>query len=117
MNSEESARKKLEKMFGVPLPKRKVIIGYDSDGFPKLHEFDLVSKDSDILGEVKSCRINATSFKGALNDCFYLSKVKARRKMLVLTNKDFYSYFKRKSDGLVTSDIEIILVKSKRADY
>ena len=110
-DSESIVRKRLEKMFGTQLPKRKLVIGYDSDGFPKLHEFDLVSKDLEILGEIKSCRVNDASFKGSLNDCFYLSRIKAKRKMMVLTNKDFCDYFKKKSDGLISEEIEVILVK------
>lgn len=112
MNSKESlARKKLEEMFGALLPKRKLIIGYDSEGFPKLHQFDLVSKDLRILGEIKSGRNIAMTFKGALNDCFYLSKVEAKRKVLVLTDKGFYTYFKEKADGLIPNDIEVIFVQ------
>jgi len=112
MNSKESlARKKLEDMFGVPLPKRKLIIGYDSEGFPKLHEFDLVSKGSRIVGEVKSGKHIATTFKGALNDCFFMSKVNAKRKIMVLTDKTFYTYFKSKADGVISDDIEVIFMQ------
>jgi len=112
MNDKESlARKKLEDMFGVQLPKRKLIIGYDSEGFPRLHEFDLVSRGLRIAGEIKSGKHIATTFKGALNDCFYLSKLKAKRKILVLTDKDFYTYFKSKADGIIPNDIEVIFIQ------
>lgn len=112
MSSKEYvARKKLEELFGVPLPKRKLIIGRDSEGFPKLHEFDLVSKGLHIVGEIKSGRNVAGTFKGALNDCFYMSKVKAKRKIMVLTDKTFYTYFKSKSDGVISDDIEVIFIQ------
>jgi len=112
MNSKEFlARKKLEDMFGIPLPKRKLILGYDSEGFPKLHQFDLVSKGLDIVGEIKSGRNITTTFRVALNDCLYLSKVKARRKILVLTDKVFYKYFKSKADGIIPSDIEVVFIQ------
>lgn len=112
MSSKESlARKKLEEMFGVPLPKRRLIVGHDSEGFPKLHEFDLVSKGLRIVGEIKSGRHIATTFKGALNDCFYMSKVRARRTIIVLTDKGFYTYFKSKADGIIPNDIEVILIQ------
>ena len=106
---ENLVRKKLQVMMGVSLPKRKLVIGYDRNKFPKLHEFDFVSDDGQIVGEIKSTtKISRNSYVSVLNDCFYLSRLQAKRKILVLTNKDFYRYFKAKSDGIIPNDIEVM---------
>jgi hypothetical protein len=104
---EQTARKKLEEMFGVSLPKRKLIVGYDSKNFPKIHEFDLVSDDRQIVGEITS---TTRSFDRTLRNCIFLSKIKARRKILVLTDKRFYKSFTAKYEGILPSDVEVLLL-------
>jgi hypothetical protein len=108
---ESLARERLEEMFGAKLPKRKLVVGFDSEGFPKVHQFDMVSKDLRIVGEIKSGRNSDTTFKAALSDCIYMSKVKAKRKLLVLTDKDFCSCFKSKAHGIIPNDVEVIFVQ------
>ena len=103
----------LEKMFGVSLKKRKLVIGYDSKNKPQIHEFDIVSDDMDIVGEIKSGRKSRSNYIGALSDCLLLDRVKAEKKLLILTNKDFYGYFKEKSEGVISHNIEIILIRPK----
>jgi len=105
---ERFVRKRLEKMFGVPLHKRKLVVGYDSNGKPQIHEFDVVSDDMSIIGEIKSGKCTGSNYNSALVDCVYLSKVKTKSKMLILTNKEFYEYFKHKSEGIIGKDISII---------
>ena len=99
-------------MFGTLLPKRKLVIGYDSKNFPKIHQFDLVSDDSEIVGEIKASKKDdsGVNYDSALADCFYLTKVKAKKKIFVLTDHEFYKYFKEKSSGIIPNDIEIIFV-------
>ena len=81
------------------------------------HKFDIVSLDKSIVGEIKS---NQTRENGDVGigvrksiyfDIYMLSLVKAEKKLLVLTNKDFYNFFKRISVGKVPLDIEIILIE------
>jgi len=109
---ENVVRKILEKMFGASLPKRKLVIGYDSQKFPKTHEFDLVSDDAQIVGEIKSANsISKASYNSTLVDCLYLTKVRAKKKMLVLTNETFYRYFKHKAGGIISPEIDVVLIR------
>ena len=110
--NESIIRKILEGMFGTPLPKRRLIIGYDSKNFPTTHEFDLVSDDAELVGEIKSSKsISETGYKAALVDCLYLAKVQAKKKILVLTNEKFYTYFKRRAGGIICPEIDVMLIK------
>ena len=111
---EEKVRKVLSKRFNAAFKRRKLLIGYKSNGTPKEHEFDLVSLDGEIVGEIKTF----TPLKGGgrpsgkidttFQACYLLEKVKARRKLLVLTHKEFYKIFKKESDGIVSKEIEIL---------
>ena len=105
---EDFVRKRLEEMFGELLLKRRLIIGYDSRKFPKIHEFDLVSVDGEIVGEITSTRKD--EYKAVVN-CYYLTRVQAKKKILALTDTEFYSFFKSKYDGVLPKDIEILLVR------
>ena len=98
----------LGKMLGTYLTKRKLVIGYDSKNKPQIHEFDLVSDDMSIIGEIKSGRKSRSNFLGALGDCLFLTKIEAKKKLLILTDKEFYRYFKIRSDGIISRDIEIM---------
>lgn len=81
------------------------------------HKFDIVSLDKDIVGDIKSNQIRENGSVGVgvkksiYFDIYMLSLVEAKRKLLVLTSKDFYNLFKRISVGKVPDDIEIILVE------
>jgi len=115
-NNETIVRKIIEKIFGMPLPKRKLIVGYDTKGFPRTHEFDLVSDDGKVIGEIKSSKsISETSYKAALADCLYLIRTQAQKRMLVLTNEEFYKYFKDRAEGLISSEIDVMLIRTE--DY
>ena len=100
----------LGKMLGVYLTKRKLVIGYDSKNKPQIHEFDLVSDDMSIIGEIKSGRKSRGNFLGALSDCLFLAKIEASKKLLILTDKEFYRYFKVRSEGVISRDIEIMFI-------
>lgn len=110
-DKERVIRSFLERMFGVPLKKRKLVIGYDSKNKPQIHEFDVVSDDMNIVGEIKSGRKSRGNYVGALSDCFFLTKIKAKKKLLVLTNKEFYEYFKVNLEGVIPDNIEIMLIR------
>jgi|YelNatPaOPRAMG01_1025707.scaffolds.fasta_scaffold273762_1 ABC-type microcin C transport system duplicated ATPase subunit YejF len=109
-NIEKLVRVKLEEMFGTKLRKRRLIIGYDSQKRPQIHEFDLVSDDMEIVGELKSGKRSITNYNLALVDCVYLSKIKARTKLMIFTNKSLYEYFKERSGGLIGKDIRVIFI-------
>lgn len=110
-DKERLIRNFLGRMFGVPLKKRKLVIGYDSKNKPQIHEFDLVSDDMSIVGEIKSGIKSRGNYLGALSDCLFLTRVKAKKKLLVLTNKEFYGYFKVNSEGVIPNNIEIMLIR------
>jgi len=104
---EHMIRQKLEEMYGLSLPKRKLVVGYDSKNFPKIHEFDLVSDNRQIVGEITSTR---RAYDRTLRNCIFLSKIKATKKILVLTDKKFYQSFKSKYEGVLPSDVEVLLL-------
>lgn len=107
---EKFVRDKLAEMYGMSLRRGKLIVGGDSGRIPQIHEFDLVSENTDVVGEIKSGRCSRTNYNLALVDCVYLSKLKARRKLMVFTDKRLYEYFKQNSVGVVNKDIQILFV-------
>jgi len=107
---EKLVREKLGEMFGTEFRKSKLITGHDSKKRPQLHEFDLISENMDIIGEIKSGKCTRTNYNLALVDCLYLSKIKARTKLMVFTDKELYEYFRDNSEGVISKDIRAILV-------
>jgi len=96
----------------MPLTKRKLIIGKNSNGEEIKKEFDLVSEDKKNVVEVKSYKLGNETTKKAgytttrkwrlIGACFFLSKVKrATNQILALTNKARYSQFIKDIDGLI----------------
>jgi hypothetical protein len=91
-------------------------VGTKSDETAAQHSFDLVSDDNQIVAEVKSHRLTKSGKNpsGKISDtyhaCAMLEKVNARKKLLILTDSDFFQLFKRYSDGKISSQIEIFLL-------
>ena len=104
---ERKARQKLEEMFGVSLPKRKLVVGYDPKNFPIIHEFDLVSDDRQIVGEVTS---TTCGYDKTLKDCIFLSKTRAKKRLLILTNEKFHKSFRLKYEGLLPYGVEVLFL-------
>lgn len=95
---EEFVRRDLSKKYGVKLEKRKLRLR-NTD---REHEFDIVSPDETIVGEVKSYKLlssgNRPSAKIAhiAEAClFLLHAEKAKKRLLVFTDKEFFEYVKR----------------------
>jgi ABC-type microcin C transport system duplicated ATPase subunit YejF len=107
---EKLVREKLGEMFGTKFRKNKLITGYDSRKRPQLHEFDLISENMDIVGEIKSGKRTRTNYNLALVDCLYLGKIKGKTKLMIFTDKELYEYFKDNSEGVISKDIRAILV-------
>ena len=115
----EKVQKILEREFKTTFERNKTItVGRNSNGETKTHKFDLVSTNGKIVVEVKSCKFknkrtqkseyNSTRKWRILGDCFYLSKAKgAKKRLMVLTNKELYTQFKNDMDGLLDPKIEI----------
>jgi len=116
---EGKVRKILSEQLKINIAKRKLVYAHDKEGLPKIHEFDLVANTENglLIGEVKSSsyssqsRYQTTKFWRVLGACIYLEKVKASRKILVLTEKEFFEHFKVDSEGLISEDIEVMLIE------
>lgn len=110
---EESVRTILSKEYGVVLTKRRLTLQREKhDRTPNTHEFDFVSPDQKIVGEIKSYKYTKkaqanTRLPRVMMDCWYLSLVKAEIKLLVLTDEKFYEEFKKDSDGLLPPSIKV----------
>jgi len=115
-NAEEMAKKWLQNRFNISFSRRNLRVGSKSCGKPAMHNFDLVSKDNQMIAEVKSHRLtNSGSISGKISDtyqaCFMLEKVNAKKKLLILTDPKFYEIFKRYSEGKISKEITVMLLR------
>lgn len=116
--AERMARGWLQKEFNISFSRRNLQVGWKSDGKLAMHNFDLVSEDSQIVAEVKSHQLtkggNIPSGKisDTYNACIMLEKVTAQKKFLVLTDSKFHEIFTRYSDGKISKEIKIVLLAS-----
>jgi hypothetical protein len=110
---EQRVREILEDEFGKSLPKKRISLGNLT------HEFDLCSKDREIIGEIKSGKdltpsgkkIKSYRFAEICLDCLYLMSVECKRKIMVLTNKEMYQVFRWMIEGLSIENVETRLVE------
>lgn len=104
IKAEKKVKEVFEKEFGIPFNKKKIAVGKQNK------EFDLVSGDGKIVVEVKSSKLgNNTTGKSGYDTTrkarlimayWYLEKVKAEKRILVLTNKELFNQFKKDMDGM-----------------
>ena len=116
---EEYVRKVLSEKFGVKFEERKVPLR----GTDKPYRFDLVSPDGSIIGEVKtyvsptkSGKRPSAKIAHASEGCLFLMHAEgAKRRLLILTDRNFYALYKNERQGrMVEADsIEIMLVEVK----
>lgn len=108
----------LEGRFGVALPRRQLVVGVAADGRERLHEFDGVSPDAEIIIEIKTNELKATDDKrhgryfsaikwALVGDLYMLARVKARTKLLVLTDRPLFDLCVRDMDGILPEDTMI----------
>lgn len=107
-------RRRLEEQEGMPLPAARVAVGKKPDGTQRQHLFDLVAENGTLVGEVRTYTIEGSSrpsgkFAHCYAACLYLYRARARRKILVLTDRAFWSRFRREGEGLIEG-IEVIHV-------
>ena len=108
-------RRRLEAQEGIPLPEGRAPVGRRADGNQRQHVFDLVAENRSLIGEIRTYTLSesggrpAGKFAHCYADCLFLFRSKARRKVLILTDRAFWSRFRRESDGVVEG-IEIIHV-------
>lgn len=102
----------VEKELDIQLFKDCIQIGVKANGEPKTHQFDIVSRDGKIVGEIKSGKqYDSVRFAECMLDCFYLAKVKsAEHRIFVLTSRWVYEGFIKDSDGLL-EDIHVRLIE------
>lgn len=112
-NYEIVAKRFFEKMLGISLEKRKLVVGYDSNKKPQIHEFDLVAEDMSVIGEIKSGKPSYSNYTRALADCLFLERVEAEKKILVFINKEFYAFFKARAEGIISTEIDVMLMPSE----
>lgn len=82
---------------------------------PGYHEFDAVSEDKSIISAIKGHSFKTSGgnlpqakFASLYQELYFLSLVKAKRRLLILTNKEMYTDFVERSKGKVADDVEII---------
>jgi hypothetical protein len=106
----------LSKKFGVKLEERKVKL----KGVNKSYKFDLVSPDGSIVGEVKNFTPRKFGKKphgkiaNTSEACLFLIAAEgAKRKVLVLTNNDFYSIYMQERQARIAEafGIEFLLIE------
>ncbi len=108
-------RRRLEEQEGVELPAGRVAVGKRADGTARQHMFDLVAENGTIVGEVRTYTISesggrpAGKFAHCYAACLFLYRARARRKILILTDRAFWSRFRREGEGLIEG-IEVIHV-------
>jgi len=112
--------RKFKKKFYTKRTDRTLIVGHRSNGEAIKHEFDLVSEDKRVIGEVKSDKYTKkahanTRFPRVLAACRYLEMIPAEKKMLVFTNEETYKVMQHDLDGLINSEIEIIHINLWKA--
>lgn len=103
-------RDQLGERYGQPFRKDKLALVTGRE-----FEFDAVSADAAIVASIKtsSGTTSGGNFpSGKVNSCiadlWYLNLVDAPKKLLVLTNSQFYEIFMARMRGAIPEDIEII---------
>ena len=104
INAEEKVRKKLEEEFGVALNKKRIQVVEGVE-----HEFDFVSEDGSIIGEVKTSGAGRsglthnrfqTIFGDISRDCLLLlAQKRAKKRIFVLTDETVCRRFQASQYG------------------
>ena len=82
---------------------------------PGQHEFDAVSEDSSIIAAIKGHsfktaggNLPSAKFASLYQELYFLSLVKAKRRLLMFTNQEMYDDFVKRSKGKVADGIELV---------
>lgn len=115
LEKEARARKVLELRFGIPLPEAEVPI---SGGV--VYKFDLVSPERKIVGEIRASglpqrgRLRDTQVAEMSEAClFLLGAPSAKRRLLVLTEFEFYEPFVETRPAKVAASMGVELLHLK----
>jgi hypothetical protein len=119
LGDEDKVRRRIGRQLGVELVKRNLVVGKTAAGIERRHEFDGVSPNGQVVIEVKTNQLNPTSdkprgrydsaIKQALSlDLYMLSRISAKTKFLVLTDRPLFDLCCREMDGLLAPDTKIV---------
>ena len=82
---------------------------------PGQHEFDAVSKDGSIIAAIKGHsfktaggNLPSAKFASLYQELYFLTLVKAKERLLILTNQEMYDDFVKRSKGKVADGIELV---------
>lgn len=110
---EDYVRVQLEREFGVPF--RAAVLQLTTGG---THEFDAVSQDGRVVAGIKAAsgktsggRIPVGKIKSAIAELYFLSLVPAARRILVLTNPEFYQILSTRLQGRLAEGLELKLLE------
>lgn len=110
-----AVRRRMETELGLALPEQRVALGRRTDGSDRQHLFDLVAENRAFVAEVRTYTLGesktrpAGKFAHCYAACLFLYRARARRKALILTDRDFWSRFRREADGLLEG-LEVLYV-------
>jgi len=114
---ERCVREQLKEKFGQPFDKRFLPVGQCADGSPATHEFDAVSADGRIVVGIKSSsgktsggRHPSGKIAAAYKELYFLSLMKAERRILALTDQEFYRILESECDGKLAPGLELMLI-------
>jgi hypothetical protein len=119
VGDEDKVRQRIGDQYGLKLTKRKLVVGRTAAGVERHHEFDGVAPDGQVVIEVKTNELKATpekpkgrydsAIKQALAlDLYMLSRIHAKTKLLVLTDRPLFDLCIRDMDGLLDPDTRIV---------
>lgn len=79
-----------------------------------IHRFDVVAKDGSVIAGVKTStlrengRVGVGTIKSTFTELYFLSLVKANKRLMILTDQGYYTHFRKVSNAKVAEGIEII---------
>lgn len=103
----------LRNQFGVRF--RRQTVPLTGNGTAGQHQFGAVSEDGKIVASVKSLsgrttgeNLPSAKIDSSYAEIYYLSLVQAERRLLVLTDLEFYRLFCKQSEGMVVRSVNIL---------
>jgi len=104
---------KLSSELGQRLVNKQLQIGFSANGSPRLKEFDGVSEDREIVvsvasnsGKTSGGKKPTGKIRSVYSSLYFLNLTRASKKIMVLTDPEFYDIFLKDSEGLL-NDIEL----------
>ena len=111
---EEYIQHKLSEQYNQQFCEKEIQIGIRKNGEPAKYRFDAVSQNEEIIAGIKSHAgrtVRGKFPRAKVGMCYaeiyFLSRTKAKEKLLILTSKEFYDLFIKDSDGKIPEDTKI----------